>query len=224
MTFWEMSKAAAMIGGSSPIPPEPYPTKKFESWQSNSESVTYLTVQASPIASCLLLVCVAYSKAPISIDGDGWETVAVSQEAHTNSVRQKIVVFGKKVQSGLYTINVSQEDSGFMSLKVIAIYGARNIYIVDNALFTEQTYTPTEKNQKRRLYIASSCFYNNGYDYAIGVSTNVLDLQAITNKKFCAFYDYQPEVNETPTFTAQFNWETGVDEESVNFLTLEIND
>ena len=193
------------------------PTTLWNYWQEdNSDTKTSTTITASPTAECMMLVCVMHqstSATPykISVDGDtweesgsGWERIATSQQINRMSddgFYQYISVWKKPLEKGTYNITVQQAEELKMSVKAIAIYNTSNISVVDNEIAGAVPITPTGANGNRRLYLLSSGIVKSGTDAIEATYPDELDMGVAQEDSFAAFYDYQPEIEATPSFS-----------------------
>lgn len=198
---------------------------RWDYWQeTNDDEKETATVVAKPTSSCLLLACAMHrgdSAYPsISIDGDGWSKVVDSVPMTLSGGQtQQIAVWSKRVTRGSHAVTVSH-DSSRMSLKVIALYEAKNfLNVVANELIGANPYTPPSTTGKRRLYLLSA-FYATGSTVVHTANyTGSLDLRSATETRFSVFYDYQPELETTPNFLCN-PWYSDMN----NCITLDIYD
>ena len=191
-------------------------TTLWNYWQEdNSDAKTSTTITASPTAECMMLVCVMHqstSATPykISVDGEtweesgsGWERIATSQQINRISddgFYQYISVWKKPLEKGTYDITVQQAEELKMSVKAIAIYNTSNISVVNNEIAEAVPITPTGANGNRRLYLLSSGVVKSGTDAIEATYPDELDMKSAQEEGFTAFYDYQPEIEATPSF------------------------
>lgn len=179
------------------------PFNGWNYWQeTNGDAKTSSTVTASPTADCLLLACVMHRNENVSISGDGWTKIVDSVMATSDAdTSQWITVWGKPVQKGQHEVTVEQSASVRMSLKLIALYDASAVTVVTNSLINDNPYTPAVLAGKRRLYLISSVYANNSIDETyIATDTGDLDLRKANEKRFVAFYYYEPDKSATPKF------------------------
>lgn len=200
------------------------PPTRWSYWQeTNDDPKTASTVIASPTEDCLLLAAVMHRDA-VTIDGDGWEQVAVSQEIQGGSSGQWITVWAKHVTAGEYPITAKLAAEARMSLKAIALYQADRVTVAQSILIadTSALFTPLETTGKRRLYLLSSTLAADPNIAIAAVNTGTLDLQHAGETRFSAFYDYQPEQGVTPSFGVTFGGPYTPN--SVGLLTLDIEE
>ena len=179
------------------------PMNRWNFWQETTDEVKEsTTLTANPSAPCLLVAAFMHRDETLSISGDGWTKVATSQGAY-GTAYQWMTVWTKQVTAGTYSVTISQSSEARCSMKLIAIYGASSLTLVDNDLLATVPYTPTAKNGKRRLYVLSSCYASTASDppNAITVSYSGIDLRSAEELRFSAFYDYEPDVNTVPSFS-----------------------
>lgn len=174
-------------------------------WQAADDNAsTSQTVTASIKTRCILLIAVMHRSETITIDSEGWELVIKSKPATSgSSTNQWISIYQKWVDPGSYTIKVTQTSSVRMNLKLIALYNVSRVEVVEDALIPTASYTPIAKTGKKRLYFVSSITASNTSSVQTYSASNYgdLDLQSIEEQRFYVWGDYEPDINETPTFT-----------------------
>lgn len=176
------------------------PSNGWDYWQeTNGDSKVSSTVRATPMAACLLLACVMHRAENVSITGDGWTKIVDSVPATTGST-QWITVWGKHIQHGQHEVTVEQPESARMNLKVIALYGASAVTVVTNSLINDDPYTPPASTGKRRLYLISNIFASDSDVTYIATDIGELDLRVANEKRFVAFYCYEPDKLATLKF------------------------
>lgn len=169
--------------------------------ETNNNVKTSATLTIKPATNCLLVVA-AMSRSEAMVNGDGWQTVT-SEIAGSQRDSQRITVWYKKVPAGTYTITVTQADNVRMSLKLMCIYNADRLTVVDNILAASVPINPTATTTKRRLYLLSSIYASTSSNppNSITVNNNGVDLEAAEETRFSAFYDDKPEAGVSPTFS-----------------------
>lgn len=160
------------------------------------------TLTANPSAPCLLVAAFMHRDETVSISGDGWTKIATSQGAY-GTAYQWMTVWTKRVIAGTYPVTISQSSEARCSMKLIVLYGASSLTLVDNDLLATVPYTPSGKNGKRRLYVLSSYYASTTSNppNAITVSYSGIDLRSAEELRFSVFYDYEPDVNTVPSFS-----------------------
>lgn len=203
------------------------PLNLWNYWQeTDSNAKTTATITAAPTAKCVLLACVMhryadYMPTTLSIDGDDWERLIVSQTATaTDGTKQCVTVWKKAVDKGTYDITVTSHEELRMSLKAIAIYNANDVSVVDDTLAESVPITPTATIGNRRLYLLSAISESSTNAIAVENSGN-LDLLSAKETRFNAFYDYQPELETTPIFN--FYDSANYEGNSINMISLEFD-
>lgn len=197
------------------------PLSQWNYWQeTNDDAKTTTTITATPTANCLLLACVMHRDSEILIDGEGWEKLVTSPAMISDNANQYVTVWVKYVQKGTYDVTVTQNSSARMSLKVMALYGAKSVEIIENTLINTFPIIPTEKTSPlRRLYLLSSIFVNSSK--SITVDKGDLDLREMVEQRFSVFYDYETDKLSVPTFNIYFS---DYDADTSNLITLEIEE
>lgn len=186
-------------------------------WQEdNNDAKTTTTITATPQKTCLLVAAVMY-RGEVSIEGDGWTQATVSETAVDGDINQRITVWTKPVEAGIYDVTINQIESARMSLKVVAIYNATAVTVIDNTVIETFPFTPTPVAHKRRLYLISSIYANDSISNTIvaekGVNTEMIE------RRFCVFWSYETET--TPTFA--FNL-SEYSSNTANIITLDIEE
>lgn len=189
-------------------------------WQGTEGNQTTSAVTATPTDRCLLLAAVMH-RGNVEIVGDGWtKLISVSAIYENENIDQRITVWTKAVEKGSYVVTVNQASSVRLNLKVIALYKADSVSVVENTAIASFPFTPTATTGKRRLYLLSSIF-TSGTTAAITVSSSgTLDLQKAERTRFSVFYDYQPEENVTPVFGTSVSYNANTS----NAITLDIEE
>lgn len=176
-----------------------------------------VTLTINPAADCLL-VATAMSRSEASISGDGWVTV----NSGDMDSSQRITVWYKKVSAGTHTVTVTQTSSVRMSLKLMCIYNAESLTVVDNVVALSVPINPTATTTKRRLYLLSSVYAAlDGTPAAVTVSDNSAALEAAEELRFSAFYDDEPESGVTPTFGY---YSSNYTANSINMISFDIEE
>lgn len=198
------------------------PPNQWNYWQeTNDNAKTTATVTAKPTARCLLLACVMHRDSEISIDGEDWEKLVTSPTMINNEINQYVTVWGRYVEKGTYDVTVTQSSNARMSLKVVALYEAESVEIIENTLINAFPVTPAEKtNPLRRLYLLSSIFVSSS-NKSITVDKGDLDLITAEEQRFSVFYDYETDKLAVPTFDVYLN---GYDADTANLITIEIEE
>ena len=139
----------------------------------------------------------------VSIVGDGWTKVVDSQAAIGGDISQQITVWTKSVSAGTHSVTVTQSSEVRMSVKIIALYEADGLTLVDNTVLASVPYTPAAKNDKRRLYALSAIYAASGDDPPNSVTATYsgIDLRTAGELRFSAFYDYDTESSAIPSFS-----------------------
>ena len=201
------------------------PENRWAYWQeTNDDAKETATVVATPFADCILLACAMHrgdsAYLSISIEGDGWSKVVDSVPIGLSGGQtQQIAVWSKRVTKGSYAVTVSHASSR-LSLKVITLYEAQNLNVVANEVVGETNpYTPPSTTGKRRLYLLSAIYANGSTVVHTAQNTGNLDLRSATETRFSVFYDYQPELETTPSFLCS-PWYSDMN----NCITLDIYD
>lgn len=210
--------ARAVVGTAQVVP-----LNKWNYWQeTNDDSKESATLTAKPTANCLLVAAVMHRNENVTIDGSGWTLVQKSVEAvnETGDINQWISVWTKLAYAGTYEVTVQQESSVRMSLKVAALYGAVSLTAVENLAIPEKTYRPPEKTGKRRLYMISSISANSSAQTYTASDYGDLDLRSAFELRFMLWYDYEPNIDNTPLFT----YYTSYTAKTANALTLDIEE
>lgn len=191
--------AAAKVGNAE----QRVPFNGWNYWQETNDDVkASSTVTATPTADCLLLACVMHRNENVSIAGDGWTKIVDSVPAtYGTDYTQWITVWSKNVQRGQHEVTVEQSASARMSLKTIALYDASALTVVTNSLINDDPYTPPAATGKRRLYLISSISSSSTVDETyIATDTGELDLRKANEKRFIAFYCYEPDKSASLKF------------------------
>lgn len=185
--------------------------------ETNNNVKTSATLTIKPATNCLLVVA-AMSRSEAMANGDGWQTVT-SEIAGS----QRITVWYKKVPAGTHTITVTQADNVRMSLKLMCIYNADRLTVVDNILAASVPIIPTATTTKRRLYLLSSTYASTSSNppNSITVNNNGVDLEAAEETRFSAFYDDKPEAGVTPTFSY---YENSYNANTINMISFDIEE
>lgn len=179
------------------------PVNRWNFWQeTDDDAKTTATVTATPTASCLLVAAVMHRDA-VSIVGDGWTKVVDSQAAIGGDISQQITVWTKSVSAGTHSVTVTQSSEVRMSVKIIALYEADGLTLVDNTVLASVPYTPTAKTGKRRLYALSAVYASSSDDppNSVTASYSGIDLRIAGELRFSAFYDYDTEGSTVPSFS-----------------------
>lgn len=179
------------------------PMNRWNFWQeTNDNAKTTATLTATPTASCLLVAAVMHRGDTVSIGGDGWTKVIDGKWTTIGISDQQITVWTKPVSAGTYSVTVTQPEER-MSMKLIALYGAAGLTVVDDALLATVPYTPAAKTGKRRLYALSSKYASaaDNPPNAVTVSYSGIDLRIASELRFSAFYDYDTESSAVPSFS-----------------------
>lgn len=199
------------------------PMTRWNFWQETDDNVkTTATLTATPTASCLLVAAVMH-RDTVSFGGDGWTKVIDGKWTTTGSYDQQITVWTKSVSAGTHSVTVTQSSEVRMSIKLIALYGAAGLTVVDDAVLASVPYTPDAKTGKRRLYALSSVNAPLGDDppNAVTASYSGIDLRTAGELRFSAFYDYNTESSAVPSFSySQSNYTAN----SMNALVFDIEE
>ena len=196
------------------------PPNGWNYWQeTNGDAKVSSTVTANPTNDCLLLACVMHRAENVSITGDGW-TKIVKSVPTTTGATQWITVWGKHVHYGQHEVTVEQPESARMSLKVIALYGASAVTVVTNSLINDDPYTPPASTGKRRLHLISNVYANDNDVTYIATDIGDLDLRVANEKRFVAFYYYEPDKSTT----LKFDYERSLEAGAQNILILDIEE
>ena len=175
------------------------------------------TLTINPAADCLLVVA-AMSRSEASGSGDGWAKIT----SGTATLSQRITVWYKKVSAGTHTVTVTLTDNARMSLKLLCIYHAESLTVVDNVVASSVPINPTTTTTKRRLYLLSSVYAStDGTPAAVTVSDNSAALEAAEELRFSAFYDDEPESGVTPTFGY---YSSNYTANSINMISFDIEE
>lgn len=180
------------------------PVNRWNFWQeTNDNAKTTATLTATPTASCLLVAAVMHRGNTVSIGGDGWTKVIDGKWTTLGSYDQQITVWTKSVSAGTHSVTVTQSTESGMSMKLIALYEAAGLTVVDDALLATVPYTPAAKTCKRRLYALSSVYASTADDppNAVTASYSGIDLRIAGELRFSAFYDYDTESSAVPSFS-----------------------
>ena len=201
----------------------PYtPFNRWNYWQETDDNAkTTATVTAQPSAPCLLVAAVMH-RDTVSIEGDGWTKVVDSQSAIGQDIDQKITVWTKHVSAGSHSVTVTQASEMRMSLKLIALYQAESLTLIDDTVLASVPYTPAAKTGKRRLYALSSVMASSASDPPNSVTATYsgIDLRSANELRFGAFYDYEPDVSAVPSFSCAVSYTI----DSMNALVFDIEE
>ena len=181
------------------------PDNGWNFWQEADDNPkTTATVTATPAVSCLLVATVMH-RDTVSIEVDGWTKVVDSQTTLGTNISQQITVWTKSVSAGTHSVTVTQSSEVRLSLKLIALYQASSLTLVDNTALASVPYTPAAKTGKRRLYLLSSVYASSASDPPNSVTTTYsgIDLKSANELRFSAFYDYNTESSAVPSFSYQ---------------------
>ena len=169
-----------------------YPVTQWTWYQetNDNEKTSSAELSVTTTASSLLLACVMH-RADITLPS-GWTLVRKSKTADSGTSQQWISVYKKSAVAGTHSLTVTQSENVRMSAKLIALYGASDVSVVQDDLISEFPFSPDSATGNRRLYLFSSVSANNGSaDDAITVNANGIDdFQQATEKRFTACYDY----------------------------------
>lgn len=202
------------------------PLVTYSGWtwfqETNDDAKTTATVTPATTAPCLLVVA-AMHRDTVSIEGDGWTKVVDSQSAIGTDINQQITVWKKHVSAGEYTITVNQSSSVRMSVKSIILYNASDITLIDNTVLASVPYTPAAKTGKRRLYALSAVYASSGDNPPNSVTATYsgIDLKSANEIRFSAFYDYDTENSEVPSFSY---FQSNYTANSINALAFDIEE
>jgi hypothetical protein len=200
------------------------PMTRWDFWQETDDNAkTTATLTATPTASCLLVAAVMHRGNTVSIGGDGWTKVIDGKWTTVGSYDQQITVWAKSVSAGTHSVTVTQSSEVRMSMKLIALYEAAGLTVVDDAVLASVPYTPVEKNGKRRLYVLSSINAPSGSSpqNSITATYSGIDLRTAGELRFSAFYDYDTESSAVPSFSySQSNYLAN----SMNALVFDIEE
>lgn len=200
----------------------PYDETKIEYWQSVEDASESMSLVAYPKTDCILLVA-AMHRDEVVIEGDGWQQLIVSKGAtySGSTYNQNMTLWYKRVSAGEYNITVNQNSSIRMGIKAFSLYDVNNLEVIENELIPSTSYTPIQKNNKRRLYFISSIYANTNDDSkAFTISNNLQLTPILEGQRFISYYDYQPETNQIPIFTY---WSSSYTPDSANILVIDIN-
>lgn len=169
-----------------------YPVMKWTWYQetNDNEKTSSAELSVTTTASSLLLVCVMH-RADITLPS-GWTLVRKSKTADNGTSQQWISVYKKSAVAGTHSLTVTQSENVRMSAKLIVLYDASDVSVVQDDLITEFPFSPNSATGNRRLYLFSSITANNSSsNNAITVNANGIDdFPQATEKRFTACYDY----------------------------------
>ena len=173
---------------------------------------------------CTILAC-AEHRANVTIDDDGFTHLVTAETITDGGANQRITVWSKNVQAGSHVYTITGDAAKHLTVKTIAIYGASGFTVVDNLVIPtgEVPYTPSAKNGKRRLYLLSSRFVRDGYMSIVIGNYEIANIQKMEEQRFSAFYDYQTEMTDLPTFT-YIGGTSSYDSPFINLLTIDIEE
>lgn len=200
------------------------PMNRWNFWQETDDNAkTTATVTATPTASCLLVAAVMH-RDTVSIGGDGWTKVIDGKWTMPEIYAQQITVWTKSVSAGTHSVTVTQSSEVRMSMKLIALYGAARLTVVDDTLLATASYTPAAKTGKRRLYALSSSYVSPEDDppNAVTASYSGIDLRTAGELRFSAFYDYDTESSAVPSFSRSGSYSYTAN--SMNALVFDIEE
>lgn len=148
-------------------------------------------------SKCLLVVAVAHRDDNIEIDGEGWSKVASSVKTQD---KQTITVWSKLVNSGEYSVSVTQSTYAYMAFKLLVLYDTSKIILAENTLSSTRYITPKGATGKGRLYFVSGDYVNERY-YAISIEANADEnMIKMESNFFSACYYVLPKPGTAPRF------------------------
>lgn len=201
---------------------------KWNYWQDDDDNAkTTTTVTATPTASCYLLAEVMYRGENMTISGDAWTEIAkVTFDSGDGDSPQTLAVYGKKVKAGTYEVTATQDTSVRMNLKLIALYDAKSVSVVEKKVIAEYPYTPPATTGKRRLYLVTFYWINTSTNkHFKDIEAGELDLMTAETTRTFAHYDYQPELGITPTFDVDEGLNYSTDHPNTDaIITLDIEE
>lgn len=197
-------------------------------WQDDDDDAkTTTTVTATPTASCYLLAEVMYRGENMTITGEGWTEIAKATfSGGEENDPQTLVVYGKKVKAGTYEVTATQDTSLRMNLKLIALYDAKSVSVVEKKVIAKYPYTPPANTGKRRLYLATFYWINTQTNtHFKPIEAGELDLKTAGTTRTFAHYDWQPELGITPTFDVDEGLNYSTDHPNTDaIITLDIEE
>lgn len=187
---------------------------------SESSGSVYVVPEENGLA--LLFVAARSSSQPTVVQSDEWELVVNGER--TSSTGFGFDVYKKTVTGGLAVYATIEKSGQYDAYAMLCVeYGASGVSVIDDAQWTEESFTPTPKATNRRIYAATAPNSSASYHTpAVLFNENIgLDLKRINakNQAFLA-HDYQNEVDSTPTL--EWGLPTTFSSGNVTSLTLDI--
>ena len=141
----------------------------------------------------------------VSISDENYALLAESNQMATSDINQWVDIYRRDFTTEpSENVTFTQSSSSYrLGVNNVVLDGTNiSLTLVENELISSFPYTPTAKNGKRRLYVASSINGNNSdlSVMSITASTQTLQMEGAGFNRLFAWFDWQPNVNETPTF------------------------
>lgn len=144
-------------------------------------------------------------RSDVSISDENYSLIAESNQMATSDSNQWVDIYRRDFATEpVESVTFSQSSSSYrLGVNNVVLDGTNiSLTLVGNELISSFPYTPTAKNGKRRLYVASSINGNNSdvSVMSITASTQTLQMEGTGFNRLFAWFDWQPNVNETPVF------------------------
>lgn len=169
----------------------------------NGSAATSKSLAPYAINQTAKLLAIIMHRSAITFSGDGYSMLAATPAAPT--LNQQVTIYQKSVTAGddSGSLSVSQTVNERLEIALAMIVGANvTLTPVDNLVLSSMPYTPTAKTGKRRLYIVSSELAStDGSTLAITVSAAGLNMESLESQRLSIWYDWQPDIDVTPTFS-----------------------
>lgn len=186
-----------------------------------SDSDGYVSVMPEEDGLALLFIAARPDVQPVVDPSDGW-TLVVNAE-RTSSIGFGFDVYKKTATHDSRVSASIEKNTTYGAYCILCVeYGASGVSVIDDAKWTQSSFSPTPKTSSRRIYAAVAP-NSSTYKYLTAVSfidNDGIDLKRIEvgNQVFLA-HDYQNDVNSTPDLI----WGSNVTFSSGNVTSLTLD-